>query len=89
MEKINARQDNLTLIELSYMLDRVVIQVALNRPDLIVEHKSVDEHRTYLTEEDRRYVLRILSCKVKEETLLTSLSCEKCKSAVEFPVGIS
>ncbi len=63
--------------------------MALYYVDLVVEHESVDEHRTYLTEEDRGYVLGVLCRKVEEDTLLTALSCKECKSAVEFLVGIS
>ena len=71
VQEVNARKDNFTLVELSDVLDGVIIEVALYRADLIVEHESVDEHRTDLTEEDRRYVLRVLRCQVKEDTLLT------------------
>ena len=89
VEEVNARKDNFTLIELSDVLDSVIVEVALYSMDLIVEHESVDEHRTYLTEEDRRYVLRVLCCQVKENTLLTSFSCEECETAVIFLLGIS
>ena len=89
VQEVNAREDNFTLIELSYVLDSVIVKVALYCTDLIVEHESVDEHRTDLTEEDRRYVLRVLCCEVKEDTLLTSFSCKECKSAVIVLVGIS
>ena len=53
MQEVNARQDDFTLIELSYMLDGIIVKVALYRMDLIIEHESVDKHRTDLTEEDR------------------------------------
>ena len=53
VQEVNARKDDFTLIELSYVLDRIIVKVALNCTDLIVEHESVDEHRTDLTEEDR------------------------------------
>ena len=53
VQEVNARKDDLTLIELSYMLDRIIVKVAFNGTDLIVKHESVDEHRTDLTEEDR------------------------------------
>ena len=53
VQEVNAREDNFTLIELSDVLDSVIVKVALYCTDLIVEHESVDEHRTYLTEEDR------------------------------------
>ena len=89
VEEVNAREDNFTLVELSYVLDSVIVKVALYRMDLIVEHESVDEHRTYLTEEDRRYVLRVLCCEVKEDTLLTAFSCEEREAAVILLVGIS
>ncbi len=89
MQEINAREDNFTLVELSDVLDGVIIKVALYRTDLIVEHESVDEHRTDLSEEDRRYVLRVLCCQIKEYTLLTSFSCKECKAAVIVLVGIS
>ena len=35
------------------MLDGIIVEVALYRPDLVIEHESVDEERTDLTEEDR------------------------------------
>ena len=53
VQEVNTRKDNFTLIELSDVLDSVIVEVALYRMDLIVEHESVDEHRTNLTEEDR------------------------------------
>ena len=53
VQEVNARKDNFTLVELSYVLDSVIVKVALYCTDLIVEHESVDEHRTDLTEEDR------------------------------------
>ena len=53
VQEVNTSQDNFTLIELSYVLDRIIVKVALDCMDLIVEHESVDEHRTNLTEEDR------------------------------------
>ena len=89
VQKVNAREDNFSLIELSYVLDSVIVKVALYCMDLIVKHESVDEHRTDLTEEDRRYVLRVLCCQIEEDTLLTSLSCKEGKTAVEFLLGIS
>ena len=89
VQEVDGGQDDFTLIQLTYMLDRVIVKVAFYRLDLIVEHESVDEERTDLTEEDRRYVLRILCCEVKEDTLLTSLSGEDRKSAVELSVGVS
>ena len=89
VQEVNARKDNFTLVELSDVLDSVIVKVALNSFDLIVKHESVDEHRTDLTEEDRRYVLRVLCCQVKEDTLLTSFSCEECKTAVIFLFRIS
>ena len=89
VQEVNAREDNFTLIELPDVLQCVIVKVALYRIDLIVEHETVDEHRTDLTEEDRRYVLRVLCCEVKEDTLLTSFSCEECKTAVILLVGIS
>ena len=89
VQEVNRSEDNFTLIELSYVLDSVIVKVALDCTDLIVEHESVDEHRTDLTEEDRRYVLRVLCCEVKEDTLFTSFSCEECKTAVILLVGIS
>ena len=89
MQEINARQDNFTLIKLTYMLYRIIVKMALYRMDLIVKHESVDKECTDLTEQDCRYVLRVLSCEVKEDTLLTSLSCKECKTAVEFLIGIS
>ena len=89
VQKVNARKDNFTLIELSDVLDSVIVKMALYGFDLIVEHESVNEHRTDLTEEDRRYVLRVLCCEVKEYTLLTSLSCKECKTAMVFLIGIS
>ena len=89
VQEVNAREDNFTLVELSDVLDGIIVKVALNGFDLIVEHESVDEHRTDLTEEDRRYVLRVLCCQVKEDTLLTSFSCKECKAAVIVLVGIS
>ena len=69
VQEVNTRKDNFTLVELSDVLDSVIVEVALYGMDLIVEHESVDEHRTDLTEEDRRYVLRVLCCQVKEDTL--------------------
>ncbi len=89
VQEVNTRKDNFTLIELSYVLDSIIVKVALYCTDLIVEHESVDEHRTDLTEEDRRYILRVLCCQVKEDTLLTSFSCKECKTAVIFLVGVS
>ena len=89
MQQINAGEDDLALIELSDVLDGKIVKMALNCTDLIVEHESVDEDRTDLTKEDRRYILRCLCCQVKEDTLLTALSCEKCKAAVELLIGIS
>ena len=89
MEEIDAREDDFALIELSDVLQSIIVKVALYRVDLIVEHETVDKDRTDLTEEDRRYVLRVLSREVKEDTLLTALSGEERKSAVEFLVGIS
>ena len=53
VQEVNARKDNFTLVELSDVFDRVIVEVALYCTDLIVEHESVDEHRTDLTEEDR------------------------------------
>ena len=53
VQQVNAGKNNLTLIKLTYMLYRVIIQVALYRTDLIVKHESVDEHRTDLTKQDR------------------------------------
>ena len=88
VQEVNAREDNFTLVELSYVLDSVIVKVALNRFDLIVKHESVDEHRTDLTKEDRRYVLRVLCCEVKEDTLLTAFSCNERQAAVEFSFGI-
>ena len=89
MQQVNAREDDFTLVELSDVLDSIIVEVALYGMDLIVEHESVDEHCTDLTEEDRRYVLRVLCCQVKEDTLLTSFSCEECKTAVIFLLGVS
>ena len=89
MQEVNARKDDFTLVELPDVLDRIIVKVALYRTDLIVEHESVDEHRTDLTEKDRRYVLRVLCCQIKEDTLLTSFSCKECKTAVVVLVGIS
>ena len=53
VQEVNTRKDNFTLVELSDVLDSVIVEVALYGMDLIVEHESVDEHRTDLTEEDR------------------------------------
>ena len=53
MQEVNARKYDFTLVELSDVLDRIIVKVALYRTDLIVEHESVDKHRTDLTEEDR------------------------------------
>ena len=53
VEEVNTGEDHFTLIELSYMLDGVVVQMALDGMDLIVEHETVDQHSTDLTEEDR------------------------------------
>lgn len=53
VQEIDAGQDDLTLIELTHMLDRVIVKVALDGFDLVVEHESVDKYRTDLTEEDR------------------------------------
>jgi len=89
VQEVNARQDDLTLIEFSDVLDRIVVKVAFYCTDLVIEHESVNEHRTYLTEEDRGYVLRVLCCEVKEDTLLTALSCKECKTAVIFLLGVS
>ena len=89
VQEVNTRKDNFTLIELPDMLDGVIIKVALYRTDLIVKHESVDEHGTDLTEQDRRYVLRVLSCQIQEDTLLTALTSEECETAVEFLIGIS
>ena len=89
VQEVNAREDDLALVKLSDVLDSVIVKVALDCTDLIVEHESVDEHRTDLTEEDRRYVLRVLCCQVKEDTLLTSFSCEECETAVIFLLGVS
>ena len=63
--------------------------MALHRIDLIIKHKPVDQHGTDLTEKNRRYILRVLSRKIKEDTLLTSLSCKESKTAVELLIGIS
>ena len=89
VEQVNTREDNFSLIELSYVLDGVIIELALYRVDLIVKHESVDKERTYLTEENRGNVLRVLCCQVKEDTLLTSFSCKECKTAVIFLVRVS
>ena len=53
VQQVDARQDNFTLIQLTYMLDSVIVEVALNSLDLVVEHESVDQECTDLTEEDR------------------------------------
>ena len=53
VQEVNRSKDNFALIELSYVLDSIIVKVALYCTDLIVEHESVDEHRTDLTEEDR------------------------------------
>ena len=53
LKEVDRCEDSLTLIELTYMLDGVVVEMVLNSPDLIVEHESVDDHGTDLTEEDR------------------------------------
>ena len=89
MQQVDAREDNFTLVELSDVLDGIIVEVALYRMDLVVEHESVDKECTYLTEEDRRYILRVLCCEVKEDTLLTAFSCEECKTAVIFLIGVS
>ena len=89
VQEVNRSKDNFALVELSYVLDSIIVKVALYCTDLIVEHESVDEHRTDLTEEDRRYILRVLCCQVKENTLLTSFSCKECKTAVIFLVRVS
>ena len=46
VQEVNTRKDNFTLVELSDVLDSVIVEVALYGMDLIVEHESVDEHRT-------------------------------------------
>ena len=89
MQQVNAREDDFTLVELSDVLDSIIVEVALYRMDLVVEHESVDKECTYLTEEDRRYVLRVLCCEVEEDTLLTAFSCKECKTAVIFFLGVS
>ena len=86
MQEVNTGKDDLTLIELSDVFDRIIVKVAFYRPDLIIKHESVDEHRTDLTEKDRGNVLRVLCCEVKEDTLLTSFSCKECQTAVIFLV---
>ncbi len=53
VQEVDRGQDDFTLIEFTYMLDSIIVKVALNSPDLIVEHESVDEERTDLTEQDR------------------------------------
>ena len=73
MQQVDRGQDDFTLIELSDVLDRVIVKVAFNSLDLIVEHESVNEKRTDL---------------IKEDTLLTAFSCYQCKTAVEFSLGI-
>ena len=88
VQEVNTRKDNFTLVELSDVLDSVIVEVALYGMDLIVEHESVDQESTDLTEQDRRNVLRVLCCQVKEDTLLTSFSCNKGQTAVEFSLGI-
>ena len=50
MQEVNAGKDNLTLIELSDVFDRIIVKMAFYSTDLIVKHESVDEHRTDLTE---------------------------------------
>ena len=89
MQEVNTRKDNFTLVELSDVLDRIIIKMALYCMDLIVKHESVDKERTYLTEENRGNVLRVLCCQIEEDTLLTSLSCKECKTAVELLIGVS
>ena len=89
VQEVNTRKDNFTLVELSDVLDSVIVEVALYGMDLIVEHESVDKERTYLTEENRGNVLRVLCCQIEEDTLLTSLSCKESKTDVEFLLGIS
>lgn len=53
VQEVNAREDDFALVKLSDVLDSVIVEVALDGLDLIVEHEPVDEHRTDLTEEDR------------------------------------
>ncbi len=53
MQEIYTRKDNFTLVELSDVLDGIIVKVALYRPDLIVKHESVYQHSTDLTKEDR------------------------------------
>ena len=88
MQQVDRGQDYFTLIELSDVLDRVIVKVSLNCLDLIVKHESVDEERTDLTEQDGRNVLRVLCCQIEEDTLLTAFSCDQCQTAVEFSFGI-
>ena len=88
VQEVDARQDDFTLIQLTYMLDGVIVEVALNCLDLIVEHESVNEERTDLTEQDGRNVLRVLCCQIEEDTLLTSFSCNEGNTAVEFSLGL-
>ena len=88
VQEVDRGQDDFALVELSDVLDRVIVEVALNRLDLIVEHESVDEECTDLTEEDRRNVLRVLRGQVEEDTLLTAFSCNEGQAAVEFSFRI-
>ena len=55
------------------MLDRVIVKVAFNCLDLVIEHESVDQERTDLTEKDRGNVLRVLCGQLEEDTLATSV----------------
>ena len=76
VEKVDARQDTLTLIEFADMFHRIVVKVILNRVDVVIEHESVNQKRTDLSEKHRRYVCRALCRQEKEDTLLTAFSCK-------------
>ena len=88
VQQVDGRQNDFALVELTDVLDGIIVEVALYRTDLVIEHETVDEERTDLSEEDRRYVLRVLCCQIEEDTLLTALSCEERQTAVEFLLGI-
>ena len=56
---------------------------------VFVDHESVDQKCTDLSEEYRRNILRVLRRQVKEYTLSTTFSCDKSQTAMELLVGIS
>ena len=45
VQQVDRRQDDFTLVELTNVLDSIIVEVALDRTDLVVEHETVDQER--------------------------------------------